>query len=163
MASKFVHATVRHARPQIRMLVSKPATATIALRFMSSSFDPHPSPLRLPAKEQAEFERLLREASESVAAAELADAVRAANEKAAATAAAGSTVQTQTAPLTAVAPGTIPEGTSGNPVEGVWRGAAPEFDGDRNPLTGEVGGPKTEPLRWGSNGDWSFNGRVTDF
>jgi len=45
----------------------------------------------------------------------------------------------------------------------VWRGAKPEFEGDTNPTTGEVGGPKNEPLRWGAAGDWSYNGRVTDF
>ena len=48
----------------------------------------------------------------------------------------------------------------------IRRGAKPEFEGDRNPKTGEVGGPKNEPLRWGSTGDrgdWSYNGRVTDF
>ena len=43
------------------------------------------------------------------------------------------------------------------------RGAKPEFEGEVNPKTGEVGGPKNEPLRWGARGDWSFNGRVTDF
>ncbi|EME49095.1 hypothetical protein DOTSEDRAFT_40336 [Dothistroma septosporum NZE10] len=43
----------------------------------------------------------------------------------------------------------------------VRRGAAPEFEGDTNPQTGEVGGPKNDPLRW--RGDWSYNGRVTDF
>ena len=43
------------------------------------------------------------------------------------------------------------------------RGAAPEFEGERNPKTGEVGGPKNDPLRWGSEVDWSYNGRVTDF
>lgn len=43
------------------------------------------------------------------------------------------------------------------------RGAPPEFEGDTNPKTGEVGGPKNEPLRWGTAGDWSYNGRVTDF
>jgi len=37
---------------------------------------------------------------------------------------------------------------------------APEFEGDVNPATGEQGGPKREPLR---HGDWSFNGRATDF
>lgn len=42
-------------------------------------------------------------------------------------------------------------------------GAKPEFEGETNPRTGEVGGPKTEPLRWGSAGDWSYNGKVTDF
>ncbi|KAK4243063.1 Lactonase, 7-bladed beta-propeller-domain-containing protein [Corynascus novoguineensis] len=46
---------------------------------------------------------------------------------------------------------------------GIRQGAPPEFDGDKNPKTGEVGGPKNEPLRWGGQSDWSFNGRVTDF
>ena len=48
----------------------------------------------------------------------------------------------------------------------IRRGAKPEFEGDVNPKTGEIGGPKNEPLRWGSTGergDWSYNGRVTDF
>lgn len=36
----------------------------------------------------------------------------------------------------------------------------PEFEGDVNPITGEQGGPKREPLR---HGDWSFGGRTTDF
>ncbi|ERF69829.1 hypothetical protein EPUS_08030 [Endocarpon pusillum Z07020] len=45
----------------------------------------------------------------------------------------------------------------------VRRGATPEFEGDVNPKTGEVGGPKNEPLRWGSAGEWSYNGRTTDF
>jgi hypothetical protein len=43
----------------------------------------------------------------------------------------------------------------------VRRGAKPEFEGEVNPNTGEVGGPKNDPLRW--KGDWSYNGRVTDF
>ncbi|GAO49296.1 hypothetical protein SAICODRAFT_20942 [Saitoella complicata NRRL Y-17804] len=50
-----------------------------------------------------------------------------------------------------------------------------EFDGDRNPKTGEIGGPKQDPLRHYKpgqgdkskgeeyKGDYSFNGRVTDF
>jgi len=48
----------------------------------------------------------------------------------------------------------------------IRRGAPPEFEGDINPKTGEVGGPKNEPLRYyrkGYEGDWSYNGRVTDF
>lgn len=43
----------------------------------------------------------------------------------------------------------------------VRRGSPPEFQGEINPTTGEVGGPKNDPLRW--KGDWSYNGRVTDF
>ncbi|KAJ5113121.1 hypothetical protein N7456_001655 [Penicillium angulare] len=43
------------------------------------------------------------------------------------------------------------------------QGLKPEFEGEKNPKTGEVGGPKNEPLRWGAAGDWSYGGRVTDF
>ncbi|KAJ5923883.1 hypothetical protein N7466_008070 [Penicillium verhagenii] len=43
------------------------------------------------------------------------------------------------------------------------QGLKPEFEGETNPKTGEVGGPKNEPLRWGAAGDWSYGGRVTDF
>ena len=40
----------------------------------------------------------------------------------------------------------------------------PDFEGDVNPRTGERGGPKKEPVnQWGSEGDWSHSGRVTDF
>ncbi|KAI9569697.1 hypothetical protein HD554DRAFT_2090210 [Boletus coccyginus] len=42
----------------------------------------------------------------------------------------------------------------------------PDFEGDTNPLTGEQGGPKREPVaKWveGDDGDWSFKGRVSDF
>lgn len=45
----------------------------------------------------------------------------------------------------------------------IRRGVQPEFEGEKNPKTGEIGGPKNEPLRWGGNVDWSYNGRVTDF
>jgi len=37
---------------------------------------------------------------------------------------------------------------------------AADFEGDTNPATGEVGGPKREPTL---HGDWSFGGRATDF
>lgn len=37
----------------------------------------------------------------------------------------------------------------------------PEFEGDVNPVTGEVGGPKQDPLRHAN--EWAYNGRVTDF
>ncbi|KAF8271532.1 hypothetical protein EI94DRAFT_1720349 [Lactarius quietus] len=40
-----------------------------------------------------------------------------------------------------------------------------EFIGDVNPVTGEYGGPKREPVqRWvEEEGDWSLKGRVSDF
>jgi hypothetical protein len=42
----------------------------------------------------------------------------------------------------------------------VRRKPKPEFEGERNPSTGETGGPKNDPLR---HGDYSYGGRVTDF
>ena len=45
----------------------------------------------------------------------------------------------------------------------VRRGVRPEFEGEKNPKTGEIGGPKNEPLRWGAQGEWTYNGRATDF
>lgn len=35
-----------------------------------------------------------------------------------------------------------------------------EFEGDVNPVTGERGGPKREPVK---HNDWSYGGKVTDF
>lgn len=40
------------------------------------------------------------------------------------------------------------------------KGAKPEFEGEVNPKTGEVGGPKRDPFGAG-NSDWQFGGRVT--
>jgi hypothetical protein len=40
------------------------------------------------------------------------------------------------------------------------KGPKPEFEGDVNPKTGEVGGPKRDPFIAG-NADWQFGGRVT--
>jgi hypothetical protein len=37
----------------------------------------------------------------------------------------------------------------------------PEFDGEINPRTGEVGGPKNDPL--GYEKEWTYGGRATDF
>lgn len=42
----------------------------------------------------------------------------------------------------------------------VMKKPKPEFEGDVNPKTGEVNGPKTEPVK---HNDWSYGGRVTDF
>lgn len=43
------------------------------------------------------------------------------------------------------------------------RKPAPEFTGDINPKTGERGGPKHNPLKWGADGEWTYGGRATDF
>ncbi|KAM3511262.1 hypothetical protein MY11210_005063 [Beauveria gryllotalpidicola] len=118
---------------------------TAATRRHASNFGAAPGPPKLPAKEQAEFERLQRAAAVSSAF----QPAEAASEN--------TTQATSTTGAAAAVDSELNEGG------GLYRGARPEFDGDKNPRTGEVGGPKNEPLRWGSGGDWSYNGKVTDF
>ncbi|KAH6874743.1 hypothetical protein B0T10DRAFT_465530 [Thelonectria olida] len=121
---------------------------------LSSTFRARPAPPKLPADQQAEFERLQRAAS--VSAAFQPDSA------APTTAAGGTTTTPATSQLRhQTTPAAAPEPDDVN--QGMFRGAPPEFEGDTNPKTGEVGGPKNEPLRWGGEGDWSYNGRVTDF
>ncbi|KAM0273893.1 hypothetical protein ACHAQH_008155 [Verticillium albo-atrum] len=112
----------------------------------SSSFKPSPAPPRLPASEQAEFERLQRTASAASGFEPSPDAET-------------------TEALAASPPGKVEARADDGEAlhQDVRRGAPPEFEGETNPKTGEVGGPKNEPLRWGGEGDWSYNGRVTDF
>jgi hypothetical protein len=136
-----------------RSLRRAPVTAPpIPAMRLSSSFQPQPSPPKLPAEQQAEFERLQRAAAVS-AAFQVPDA-----DESAAVAAAENTAATKT--TTQVDADTS---DGGDLNQGLFRGAPPEFEGEQNPKTGEVGGPKNEPLRWGGDGDWSYNGRVTDF
>lgn len=158
-----------------RLLRLRPITLPLApRRFNSSSssssspFSRGPSPPRLPAEQQAEFERLQRAASVSSAfqhidphqhtdPSEVPDSSSSSSVTSAEAA-------TATATTDAAKPATPQISNDEETMHPAYvRGAPPEFEGDVNPRTGEVGGPKREPLRWGSGGDWSYNGRVTDF
>ncbi|ETR99722.1 hypothetical protein M419DRAFT_46361, partial [Trichoderma reesei RUT C-30] len=123
----------------------------------SSTFSSRPSPPKLPAAQQAEFERLQRAAAVSSAFQETQQSSPPATEALRHTSSPSSS-SSSTINTAAKDKG---DGTTLN--QGLFRGAKPEFEGNVNPKTGEVGGPKNEPLRWGGNGDWSYNGRVTDF
>ncbi|OIW25684.1 DUF1674-domain-containing protein [Coniochaeta ligniaria NRRL 30616] len=156
-----------------RLPVSSPS------RLLSSTFDPSPSPPRLPAAQQAEFERLQREAEARLSThttVPLSPPLQTSRHTTSPSPSASSTspssvsppsqtqsqTQAQTQPVQEATPAAAAEGEatfSG----GIRKGAPPEFEGETNPVTGEVGGPKNEPLRWGGGGDWSYNGRVTDF
>ncbi|KAG5982259.1 hypothetical protein E4U55_002150 [Claviceps digitariae] len=135
-----------------RLLLPRPRTLPRPLCLLPIpphrpySFTPSPSPPKLPPAQQAEFERLQRQASLSSAFQPSPPASDSDNS--------ASTSSSSAAPL---------QDQHDAPPAGVFRGAPPEFSGDTNPRTGEVGGPKNEPLRWGGGGDWSYNGRVTDF
>jgi uncharacterized protein DUF1674 len=133
------------------------APARLIIRpYSSSPFQQGPAPPRLPASEQAEFDRLQREAAVS-------SAFRV-DEPTPSTSPQHVTRPAPAAPAPVAEATTATAETKGTDFNsGIFRGAPPEFDGDVNPKTGEVGGPKNEPLRWGDSGDWSYNGRVTDF
>ncbi|KAJ4422035.1 hypothetical protein N0V82_003331 [Gnomoniopsis sp. IMI 355080] len=139
-------------RTILRTLHPSP-TALTHRRPYSSSFQTGPSPPRLPAEQQAEFERLQRAVSDRIA-----DPTPLPHEQPSPSPSPASTPRHASTPA-AVNTSTVSEELPTS----VRRGAKPEFEGDKNPKTGEVGGPKNEPLRWGSGGDWSYNGRVTDF
>ncbi|KXH27804.1 hypothetical protein CSIM01_06723 [Colletotrichum simmondsii] len=156
-------------RPLLNL--SKPSTLIPSRLSSTSAFSRGPAPPRLPADQQAEFERLQRQASVSSAFQHLveeqseppADASStSADSSPSSVAAEATTIATASEPATTATP-TIAATDEDTMHPNYVRGAPAEFEGDVNPRTGEVGGPKREPLRWGSGGDWSYNGRVTDF
>lgn len=121
----------------------------------SNPFQSMPSPPRLPPEQQAEFERLQRTANtqEGFNPTSTPDFSSPASNP-------PTTGSPSTADGPTAAAPAIEDDFASVPLR---KGAPPEFEGDVNPKTGEVGGPKNEPLRWGPGGDYSFNGRVTDF
>lgn len=141
-----------------------------AVSTLKSTWTPGPSPPRLPKEEQEIFEKLQQQstgafstpkaiqpkAEERDIEAEVLTESVAENEQRSSTAADMLAQLKERARVAA-------DGDGEELHPNVRRGADPEFEGDTNPKTGEVGGPKNEPLRWGINSDWSYNGRVTDF
>ncbi len=135
------------------------------------------SPPRLPKEDQDIFESLQRQStgafstprappqinqSPDSSASEAADAQRTVGQRAEKIAESASSEQTST--LEDRYDKVIKAKGKGEELHpNVRRGAKPEFEGDVNPKTGEVGGPKNDPLRWGSSSEWTYNGRATDF
>ncbi|GAA5826145.1 hypothetical protein JCM11251_007180 [Rhodosporidiobolus azoricus] len=108
------------------------ATSPVCLSSQSSNFS-RPSPPPLPPQQQREFKELLRRVNAPASApAEEGEAVRYDQ----------------------------PEGEEVASHPDYRRKPKAEFEGDKNPRTGEVGGPKNEPL---VHGDWAYGGKVTDF
>lgn len=103
------------------------------------SFKRGPAPPALNAEDQKEFEKLVQQANTQMVIEEFNETH-------------GNADKAQ-----AVGPklSTSDVGTFGSQMQTI-----PEFEGSVNPETGEVNGPKQDPIR---HGDWSFNGRVTDF
>ncbi|KAF2273307.1 DUF1674-domain-containing protein [Westerdykella ornata] len=156
----------RHLRPLQRLRVHPQRTISTNPRHFSPSspFGSGPAPPRLPKEEQEIFERLQRQSTGafSTPRPEINQSPDSSSLPS------SSSVRINQSPdlasgdeIRTVDAVRIQEGEEVHP--NLRRGAPPEFEGDVNPKTGEIGGPKNEPLRWGAQGDWSYNGRVTDF
>jgi hypothetical protein len=163
--------------PRAHLFTQPVATRSFSVtRFSAASQPPPynaPSPLRLPKEEQELFESLQREStgafstprsppkinqSPDASTANLAKADNVISDRVEKVAEPSTSKFAQEFKKVIEARG---KGEELHP--NVRRGAPPEFEGDKNPKTGEVGGPKNEPLRWGAAGEWSYNGRTTDF
>ncbi|TLD36732.1 DUF1674-domain-containing protein [Venturia nashicola] len=140
-------------RPQpLRRILSRTLSSTARTQ---TSWSPGPAPPRLPKEEQELFEKLQKASTGAFSTPVPEEPSETPNVRA----------HINQSPLTE-APKVEAKGKGEELHPHIRRGAQPEFEGDTNPKTGEVGGPKNEPLRWGStgnSGDWSYNGRVTDF
>ncbi|RLV95988.1 Succinate dehydrogenase assembly factor 4 mitochondrial [Spathaspora sp. JA1] len=117
----------------------------ISTRYYSTpNFEFSPGPPKLPKEQQEEFERLQNIANSQIAIEEYNDSLKE-----------GNTEDTPEgvdfkAPALQSDIGSI-----------AYLKTIPEFEGEINPKTGEVGGPKQDPLKHGD--EWSYNGRVIDF
>ncbi|KAI9372502.1 hypothetical protein BJX61DRAFT_443374 [Aspergillus egyptiacus] len=111
------------------------------------AFRQGPAPPRLPEEEQKIFEQLQKQSTGAFSTPRAAPKIN-------------QSPQSEPEPEPAV----VKTNSEGEELHRDTRtGLRPEFEGEKNPKTGEVGGPKNEPLRWGAGGDWSYGGRVTDF
>jgi len=137
------------------------------------SFGGGPAPPRLPKEEQDLFESLQRQSTGAFSTPRSPPQINQSPDASAADLApTESTIASQTETRSDLPPSRFNdqhhpvievEGPGEELHPNIVRGAQPEFDGERNPKTGEIGGPKNEPLRWGPGGEWSYNGRTTDF
>lgn len=137
----------------------------------SSFFGSGPAPPRLPEEEQKIFEELQRQSTGAFSTPRAPPRINQSPDASPEDLAqAETTINARTEKLSDAPPSKFKEDyqkiieARGNGEElhpAVRIGARPEFEGDKNPKTGEVGGPKNDPLRW--DREWTYNGRATDF
>lgn len=147
--------------------LSRRALSTTPRHGAASPFKTAPSPPRLPKEEQEIFEQLQKASTGAFSIPTASSTIPSNPTPSTPTTASELEARVNQSPALDSGPEeTVRVEATGEGEElhpDLRRGAPPEFEGDVNPKTGEVGGPKNEPLRWGHQGDWSYNGRVTDF
>ncbi|KAH8424764.1 succinate dehydrogenase assembly factor 4 [Aspergillus melleus] len=141
----------RTLRLSSRTFASQPVLRNSADGKPAFAFSRGPAPPRLPQEEQEIFEQLQKQSTGAFSTPRSTPKINQSPDS-----------EPEAAPATESAE--IKATGKGEELHpDVRYGVQPEFEGEKNPQTGEVGGPKNEPLRWGSGGDWSYGGRVTDF
>merc|ERR1711939_924464 len=133
------HRAMRTMRPGFfrRTFSSRPAAR--------AGWGPQPSPPKLPKEEQEIFEKLQQQSTGAFSPprAQEEPAENAENAEAQTKSMSADDMLEQLRERARLAA----KGDGEELHPNVRRGAAPEFEGDTNPKTGEVGGPKNEPLR----------------
>ncbi|KAF3158502.1 putative mitochondrial protein, conserved [Orbilia oligospora] len=141
----------------LRHILHQTRHFTTTLPFKSSSsFKPSPSPPRLPKEDQETFESLTKASMGAFSTSHLQSPSPNTNTNTTSQSTTNTSNNNKNT-MTMKAEDLLSELKHKDLLTG---GEKPLFEGERNPVTGEVGGPKTEPTKYG---DWSFNGRVTDF
>jgi len=143
----FLRKSSNSSKPTSTFLPHKPSNAS------TSPFGNRPGPPLLPQDQQREFEELVRKAQAPLSTSPKTHTTGATNS----TPSSGVTSKSDGGHTTVVADATA-EVLDRHP--DAPKRLPPEFIGDVNPKTGEIGGPKREPLKFG---DWSYGGKVTDF
>lgn len=140
------------------------ATSRIARRDELPHPFSGPRPPPLPPKEQREFEALLKEKSSAhhLLARRVAFRLACAVHSLTLT----STGCSPRFSLAGAEQSPFSQNAGNDPEEGelhpdARRKPQPDFEGETNPITGEVGGPKKDPLSW--ENEWTYGGRATDF
>ncbi|KAF2016859.1 DUF1674-domain-containing protein [Aaosphaeria arxii CBS 175.79] len=162
--SRLHHAVSHPARRFLSTTSQRTSASSSSSSSPSSPFASGPSPPRLPKEEQELFEKLQRQSTGAFSNPQPSTPSSSSSTTTSPRFQINQSPDSDSTPEQIEAEPGVVEVEEGDELHPhMRRGAPPEFEGDVNPKTGEVGGPKNEPLRWGSAGDWSFNGRVTDF
>jgi hypothetical protein len=148
---------------RLRISAFSKSTQIASHHRLLSSFATPPSPPRLPKEEQEIFEELQRKSTGAFSTPR-SDTTQTKDSKSSGSDSSMQPSSISTSPTSPPLETQIKVSGEGDELHPhIRRGAPPEFKGETNPKTGEVNGPKNEPLRWGASGDYSYNGRVTDF
>ncbi|CAO1624919.1 unnamed protein product [Parajaminaea phylloscopi] len=155
-----------------RPLSTSPRVLQTGPSDRNSPFE-RPGPPSLPREQQKEFDRLIKERGNQLqfkrpdpqSSRQAADSTTGTTSAAAAGsgAGAGATVSSSSsnASRTQSASASAPSISGSDVHPNARKPPPPDFQGDENPLTGEVGGPKKDPLQW--EREWTYGGRATDF